>query len=404
MRAFFTALAAVLVLALVAGCGEKDEPTVTGSPVAPSPGGSSGGGVAGDGVGGVAVKKIGDFDQPLYVTQPKGENSLYVVEQEGRIQRVSPNGKATTFLDVSRLITAGGEQGLLSVAFAPDYQRSGLFYIDYTDTQGDTKVVEYQRSEARPTEAAPATARELLSVDQPEANHNGGLLIFDRDGNLLIGLGDGGGGGDPMRNAQDLGSLLGKILRIDPRPSGGNEYTIPKSNPFANRDGARPEILVYGLRNPWRFSIDEQTDGIWIGDVGQSSLEEVDFVGRLGAGANLGWSAFEGNERFNEDQDAANALAPVLTYGRDEGCSITGGFVVRDRSLETLFGRYLYADFCAGELRSFTAGDAVPGPVEDDEALGIQVPSVSSFGEDSRGHIYAVSREGPVFRLIAERE
>ncbi len=246
------------------------------------------------------------------------------------------------------------------------------------------------------------SARTLLSVDQPFANHNGGLLLFDDDKNLLVGLGDGGSGGDPDRNGQDLDVLLGKILRIDPKPQGRNEYSIPKDNPFAGQEGARPEILVYGVRNPWRFSIDRNTGDLWIGDVGQNELEEIDFVSELGAGANLGWSAYEGTERFNSDQEAQNAIDPVLTYGRDEGCSVTGGYVVRDRSLKTLFGRYLYADFCAGQLRSFTAADAVPGPAEDDRELGLQVPSISSFGEDQRGRIYAVSLDGPVFRLIPD--
>ena len=394
----------VLCALLVAGCGEKDEPEVTGPPVATSTDrdGTTGGGGSPEatGEGGVALEKIGEFESPVFVTQPKGDNALYVVEQDGRIMRLGPGGKPSELLDISDEITAGGEQGLLSVAFAPDYSRSGLFYVDYTNEDGDTRVVEYRTQDNGKVDED--SARTLLSVDQPFANHNGGLLLFDDDKNLLVGLGDGGSGGDPDRNGQDLGVLLGKILRIDPKPQGRNEYSIPKDNPFASQEGARPEILVYGVRNPWRFSIDRNTGDLWIGDVGQNELEEIDFVSELGAGANLGWSAYEGTERFNSDQEAQNAIDPVLTYGRDEGCSVTGGYVVRDRSLKTLFGRYLYADFCAGQLRSFTAADAVPGPAEDDRELGLQVPSISSFGEDQRGRIYAVSLDGPVFRLIPE--
>ncbi|MEJ7876792.1 MAG: PQQ-dependent sugar dehydrogenase [Solirubrobacterales bacterium] len=392
------AIVSALVAIVAVGCGEKEEPDTTGSPVVTSTndGGTSGG-------GGVALEKIGDFEDPLFVTQPKGENALYVVEQTGQVIRVSPSGKESTLIDISSEITAGGEQGLLSVAFAPDYARSGLFYVDYTNEDGDTRVVEYETQ--KNGEADLGSARTLLEVDQPFANHNGGLLLFDDEGNLLVGLGDGGSAGDPERNGQNLDALLGKILRIDPEPSGtgGLEYSIPKDNPYAGERDARPEILAYGLRNPWRFSFDRKTGGLWIGDVGQNSLEEIDYLSEPGEDANFGWSAFEGTERFNEDQEASNAIDPVLTYGREEGCSVTGGQVVRDRSLKSLYGRYLYADFCAGQLRSFTAADAVPGPAADDQELGIQVPSISSFGEDQRGRVYAVSLDGPVFRLIPEK-
>ena len=396
------------LLALVAsGCGEKQEPEVEGPPtVEPDPDPDPGeGGKQATGEGGVALEEIGSFEDPVFVTQPKGDDALYVVEQTGQIIRVTPRGKESTLLDISAEITAGGEQGLLSVAFDPDFQRSGLFYVDYTDSDGDTRVVEYEVKNGKADERS---ARTLLAVDQPHANHNGGLLLFDDDGNLLVGLGDGGSAGDPERNGQDLGVLLGKILRIDPSAESGkdsDEYSIPKSNPFADRKGARPEILAYGLRNPWRFSFDRKTGALWIGDVGQNSLEEIDYLGEPGSeDANFGWSAFEGTERFNADEEATNAIDPVLTYGRDLGCSVTGGFVVRDKSLKSLYGRYLYADFCQGQLRSFTAVDAAEnGAATDDRALGLQVPSLSSFGEDQKGRIYAVSLDGPVFRLVSER-
>jgi glucose/arabinose dehydrogenase len=229
------------------------------------------------------------------------------------------------------------------------------------------------------------------------SNHNGGLLMFGPEGLLYIGTGDGGQAGDPERNGQDLGSLLGKILRIDPVESGGEPYSIPADNPFAGRPGARGEVFAYGLRNPWRFSFDRETGDLYIADVGQDSQEEVDRLpAARAAGANLGWSAFEGTERFNEDESAPGAVRPILTYGRDRGCSITGGYVVRDPELAALRGRYLYGDFCAGELRSFLPA---AGGARDDRSLGIDVPMLSSFSEDREGRIYATSLNGPVFQL-----
>ncbi|MGH2980656.1 MAG: PQQ-dependent sugar dehydrogenase, partial [Solirubrobacterales bacterium] len=345
-------------LTLLAGCGGDGDDGGTTTATTPSPPSQDAGGeppAVGDGVGEVKLTEIGDFDEPLYVTQPPGESrDLYVVEREGTI-RVVDDGRVLPrpFLDVSDLITAeGSEQGLLSMAFAPYYQRSGRFYVDYTNTEGDTRVVEYRRAGGDPHRADPGSARDVLGVDQPYENHNGGLVLFGPDGHLYIGLGDGGSGGDPERNGQDLSTLLGKILRIDPRPQGGRPYGIPEDNPFAGRAGARPEIYIYGARNPWRFSFDRANDALLIGDVGQDEQEEVDYLPRgEQAGANLGWSAFEGDVRFNSDQEAEGAVAPILTYGREGGCSITGGYVVRDPALSSLFGRYLYGDFCVGDLR-----------------------------------------------------
>lgn len=398
----FRLLLTCALLGLVApGCGEKDEPEVTGPPVVD---GGSGDGTTGDGRGGVELERVGEFSEPVFLAQPRGESALYVVERTGRIMRVPRKGRPEVFLDLSRQVsTEGSEQGLLSMAFAPDYRRSGRFYVDYTNRAGDTRVVEYERSRRDEARADPRSARVVLKVDQPFDNHNGGLVLFDREGNLLIGLGDGGAGGDPDRNGQDLGTLLGKILRIDPRPAGGRPYSIPAGNPFADRPGARPEIVAYGLRNPWRFSFDRE-GALWIGDVGQDEQEEIDYLAEVESGANFGWSAFEGAARFNEDQEAPGAIEPVLTYGREGGCSVTGGYVVRDRALASLHGRYLYGDFCAGQLRSFSAESATDGDADDDTALGVQVPALSSFAEDRAGHIYAISLEGPVYRLVAESE
>jgi glucose/arabinose dehydrogenase len=384
-----TRAAMLLAFAVTAGCGSDGGSQSSTKSAAPPQ------------QQGVKLTKLGDFSEPLYVAQPQGDGGdLFVVERGGAI-RVIHDGKpvAKPFLDVSDLITtANSEQGLLSVAFAPDYAKSGRFYVDYTDKAGDTRVVEYRRSAGDPLSADPASAREVLKVDQPYENHNGGLVAFGPDGYLYIGLGDGGSEDDPDRVGQNLSSPLAKILRIDPRPSGGRPYSIPKDNPFAGQSGDRPETYAYGLRNPWRFSFDRKTGALTIGDVGQNEFEEVDYVPRgKGAGANFGWSAFEGDKPFNDDQTASGAIKPILVYSHSSGgCSVTGGYVVRDRELASLYGRYVYGDFCAGELRSFVPA---AGGARDDRSLNLSVPSLSSFGEGSDGRIYVTSLEGPVYRL-----
>ncbi len=391
---------------LAAGCGSDEgaETTAAESPPADAtgsgaPADDSGGArpAIGDGSGGVALVEIGSFAAPLHLAQPPGvRDALYVVEQGGRIVRVAADGSTSTFLDVSGEISSGGEQGLLSVAFAPDFRRSGLLYVDFTDPDGNTRVVEYRSDDGRSVDSS--SRRELLRIDQPFANHNGGLLEFGPDDLLYVGTGDGGSAGDPQRNALDRDSLLGKLLRIDPRPSGDRAYGVPPDNPFAD-GGGRGEIYAYGLRNPWRYSFDRETGALAIGDVGQNTKEEVDLVARdEGNGASFGWSAFEADLRFNDDQPAENAVPPVLSYATDGGnCSVTGGYVVRDPRLDSLYGRYLYGDFCRGQLRSFPARPN--RPASDDRALGLEVPQLSSFGEDNEGRIYATSLDGPVYRL-----
>src|SRR5918995_129101 len=276
--------------------------------------------------------------------------------------------------------------------------RGGRFFVNSTDPEGDPRIQESRRDADDPRVADPGTRRELLRIEQPFENHNGGLLLFGPDDLLYVGSGDGGSGGDPMRNGQELSTLLGKLLRIDPNPADGRPYAIPSSNPFVDEPGARGEIYSYGLRNPWRFSFDRVGGALSLGDVGQDAIEEIDLVAREASrGANFGWSAFEGNEPFNEDQEAPDAVSPALTYPLDGACAVTGGYVVRDESLRSLYARYLYGDFCVGELRSFTAR---PGrDAADDRLLGVDVPQLSSFGEDNRGRIYAVSLNGPVYRL-----
>jgi glucose/arabinose dehydrogenase len=303
------------------------------------------------------------------------------------------------FLDLSDKTEASGEQGLLSMAFAPDYAQSGHFYVDYTDNGGDSHIVEYTR--ATEDRADPGSARELIFQRQPQPNHNGGLLLFGPDNLLYIGFGDGGGGGDQHGahgNAQNLDTLLGKILRIDPHPSGGQPYGIPSSNPFVNRSDARPEIYAYGLRNPWRFSSDRVTGDLTIADVGQDQYEEVDFMRRERAkGANFGWRVFEGRSRYTPGESAPGAVMPVIVRSHSDGwCSITGGVIVRDRALAGLYGRYVFGDYCRPQILSARLST---GAARDVSSTGLKVPQLTSFGEDARGRVYATSQAGPVYRL-----
>jgi hypothetical protein len=356
----------------------------------------------------VRLVKIGTFRAPLYVTSPPGDpGRLMVVEQGGRIMVVRGGRKlARPFLDISGRVTAGGEEGLLSVAFPPDYQRSRRFYVYYTAAGGaDNRIVEFRRSATNPDRGVASSARLVLAMPNLEANHNGGLMLFGRDGLMYVGTGDGGGGNDQhgaRGNAQDLGSPLGKILRIDPRASGGRPYRIPSSNPFVGRAGARGEVYAYGLRNPWRFSFDRSTGDLSIGDVGQNTIEEIDFVraGR-GRGANFGWRPWEGRLRlFNEP--APGAVFPVITHSHASGfCSIIGGYVVRDPAVPSLAGRYVYSDLCDGRIRAarLRAGRRTRGRPLDLPTLS----QVSSFGEDGRGRVYVTSLAGPVYRLSAPR-
>jgi glucose/arabinose dehydrogenase len=355
---------------------------------------------------GVRLVTVGRFDTPLYVTSPPGDNRrLMVVEQPGRIMVVR-GGRTLPqpFLDIRSQVTYGGEQGLLSVAFPPDYQRSGRFYVYFTGGGGaDNRIVEYRRATA--DRADPSSARVVLTMPNDEANHNGGLMLFGPDGLMYVGTGDGGGANDQhgaRGNAQDLGSLLGKLLRIDPRASGGQPYRIPPSNPFVNRSGARGEIYAYGLRNPWRFSFDRRTGDLTIGDVGQDAVEEIDFMRRGRArGANFGWRPWEGRRR-NFNEPAPGAVFPVITHTHASGfCSITGGYVVRDPNVPSLAGRYVYSDLCDSRIRSarLRSGVQTRGRV-----LNLpRVSQVASFGEDGRGRVYVVSLAGPVYRLSAPR-
>ena len=352
---------------------------------------------------GVRLVSVGNFDSPLLVTAPRGDRRrIFVAEQGGTIRVVRGGRKlAQPFLDIRSLVQAGGEQGLLGLAFAPDYAKTRRFYVYYTARDGAQNVVEYRA--ATRDRANPGSARRVLRMPDSESNHNGGHLLFGPDRLLYIGTGDGGGGDDQhgaRGNAQNLGSLLGKILRIDPRRRGGRAYTTPASNPFAGRSDARGEIYSYGLRNPWRFSFDRANDALTIGDVGQDAVEEINYAADGKArGANYGWRPFEGNDR-NLNEPAQGAVAPVISHTHDAGfCSITGGVVVRDPNVPALRGRYVYGDVCQNRLWGARLS---PGKATGVGRLAVrEVSSVVSFGEDARSRVYVVSLGGPVYRFAA---
>jgi glucose/arabinose dehydrogenase len=320
------------------------------------------------------------FDEPVQVTAPRNEaRRLYVVEQPGTI-RVLERGKVRSglFLDVRSRVTAGGESGLLGLAFDPKYGTNRFVYVNYTDTGGDTRVVRYRTDGRR---ALPGTARLLLRVAQPYGNHNGGGLAFGPDGALYVGTGDGGSGGDPEDRAQDMGSLLGKMLRLDVR-----------------RPGSAPEIVGLGLRNPWRYSFDRQTGDLWIGDVGQGEIEEIDLTPEDSPGLeNYGWDVYEGTQRFeSKPLGPGNLVAPVFEYTHDAGCSVTGGYVYRGSARPTLRGQYVFGDYCSGTVWSLRA---VGGKARGVRREAFRIPSVTSFGEDAAGELYATSHDGVVYRL-----
>jgi glucose/arabinose dehydrogenase len=355
------------------------------------------GGAAG---GRVRLVRAGRFDEPTYVTGAPGDGArVFVLQRTGRVMLLRDGRKQSRpFLDIGAEVYAAGgaEQGLLGLAFAPDYPKTGLFYVDYTVAGNDIEVVRYRRSAGDPDVADPRSARTVLRIDHHAyTNHNGGQLAFGPEGDLFVGVGDGGSEGDPNANGQNTDTLLAKILRIAPGASGG--YTIPAGNPFVGRPGRRPEIWAYGLRNPWRFSFDRTSGSMVIGDVGQDSEEELDFVrARAGAGANYGWSVWEGDRRFRPGR-ARGAVAPVLSASHDDGyCAIVAGYVVRDSALPSLYGRYLFGDFCRAQIESVRLSPGRSAGLRD---TGLRVPALSSFGQDARGRIYVASLDGEVYRL-----
>jgi glucose/arabinose dehydrogenase len=347
------------------------------------------------------LTKIGDFQRPVLVTAPPGdEHDLFVVEQPGTI-RVVHDGVTLPqpFLDIRDQVYFTSEPGLLSLAFAPDWATSQLAYVFYNQRKGngDSRIAELRSVDANPLVADTGSIRTVVEVVKPWENHNGGMLQFGPDGDLYASIGDGDSGvrNKPGAFAQTLDDLLGSIIRIDPR--GGSPYAIPAGNPFAGTPGARPELWAYGLRNPWRFWIDSVTGDMVIGDVGYGSREELDLIPAGTSGQNFGWPCLEGTLPFDATAHCENPVAPILDVSHGTGaCSIIAGVVVRDPRLPTLAGRFLFGDYCTGVLE---AAEIEGGKVVDSTPLGLTVPELSSFGVDGLGRVYVTSTDGPVYRL-----
>ncbi|MGA9279463.1 PQQ-dependent sugar dehydrogenase [Ilumatobacter sp.] len=357
----------------------------------------------------VRLIELGTYDRPVETAIDAGDGRIFVVQQGGTIVAADDESDAVVF-DISEVSAttfsgAQGEQGLLGLAFHPD---EDLAYVDFTNADGNTVVAEFAFD---PTtyEFDPTSYREILTVEQPFPNHNGGELDFGPDGYLYIGLGDGGAADDPDRTALDLSSRLGKLLRIDPTATDDAPFTVPDDNPFVGTDGADPTIWARGLRNPWRFSFDSLTGDLWIADVGQGRLEEIDLApatdGRdAGRGLNFGWSAFEANEALNTDQDPAGHVPPVVSYPHENGdCSVSGGVVARDSSHPALNGWYVYGDFCSGRLWALdttSVSSGSDGPVGTPRIVELgTVPALAAVTVGPFGDIHAVSNTGQLYRL-----
>ena len=344
-----------------------------------------------------AEPMVSGLAAPLWVTAVADDSGrLFVAEQSGRI-RVMQDGQllAMPYLDITDRVQAGGERGLLGVAFPPSFgDERSTFYVHYSDRNGNTTVSAFDAGSGNAAAVDPSTERTILTQDQPYANHNGGWIGFDSDGMLLIALGDGGSGGDPENHASDLGSLLGKILRIDVLGApDGTPYLIPPDNPLVNQAGARPEVLHYGLRNPFRDSVDLETGALWIGDVGQSSWEEVDVAPAGARGLDFGWRRWEGNHCYNPPTgcDPAGVTMPVTEYGHDVGCSIIGGVVYRGDEIPALRGAYLFSDYCSGTLWAI---DASAGGPQAPTVLLETGRNISSIGTDDAGEVYLTDISG----------
>ena len=373
------------------------EAAPTSSPARSEPGGA---GSPGLDLGAVEIDLepfVDGLEGPLLLTHAgDGTGRFFVVEQNGTVRIVEDGELAEEpFLDISDKTEGGGEQGLLGLAFHPAFDRNGRFFVNYTDLEGDTIVAGYRAEGAR---ADPASEQVLLKIEQPYPNHNGGHLAFGPDGYLYIASGDGGAGGDPQDNGQDRDALLGKLLRID--VDAGDPYAIPSDNPFADGSDGAPEVWAYGLRNPWRFSFDEGSETLWVGDVGQGELEEINRVGSDEAGLNYGWNEMEGSRCYEgDDCDTSGKVLPVTEYGHDLGCSVTGGFVYRGSEFPKLNGAYFFADYCSGRIWAIDA--AAEGPVEP-TLLFSSERALSSFGLDEDGELYVTDiGAGEVLRVVA---
>jgi hypothetical protein len=372
---------------------------------ASSPGeNAAGGGAAsdrgrqiGDGRGGFHLARMASFDRPVYVHGPPGAGDVvFVVEREGRVKILRDGRKRGTLLNLTGKVSCCAvERGMFSIAF-PNFNRDRRFYVYYTDGQGDIRVDGFRRKRRHPLQAIRSSRRKVLEIrHRANDNHYGGQLQFGPDDFLYIGTGDGGGSGDPHENAQSRGSLLGKLLRINPKRRNGHRYTSAPGNPYRGEDG-RDEIYARGLRNPWRFAFDGKK--LFVADVGQERREEVDMRARArGKGANFGWDVFEGTLHY-ERGSLSRHDKPIHQYSHSGGrCSITGGYVSRNERIGSLWGRYLYADLCTGQLRSFIPDRRGS---RDDKALGVDdKPGLTSFGRDARGRVYVAQQSGGVFRI-----
>ena len=346
---------------------------------------------------------VSGLQRPLWVGGAgDGSGRLFVLEQAGTI-RVIRDGRLVSrpYLDIRDGVSSGGERGLLGLAFAPTFARDGRFFVDATDPDGNTFVAEFRAPDPAADTADPESERVILRIAQPFPNHNGGGIIARPDGTLWIGTGDGGSAGDPRGNGQRRTTLLGKLLRIDPRAAGNAPYTVPPDNPFVGRTDARGEIWAYGLRNPWRFSFDRATGDLWIGDVGQDRWEEVDLV-RAGSagGRNFGWNVMEGRHCYAPSPGCRTdgLTLPVAEYDHGQGCAITGGFVYRGAAIPALAGTYLYADSCSGRIWGLEAAADVP----QSRLLASTGASIVSFGEDDAGELFVTDiAGGAVSRLVA---
>ena len=341
------------------------------------------------------------FDRMVYMTHPKGvTDRLYLVLQPGRIvafDNTADPPPPDTFLDIrDRVSDRGNEEGLLGLAFDPKYEENGYFYVYYSAASPRRSVVARYRASSDGKPVDPSTERIVMEIGQPFSNHNGGHVAFGPDGYLYIAVGDGGSGGDPNGHGQNLGTLLGSILRIDVRTlDGTGDYAVPDDNPFVGERGARPEIWAYGLRNPWRFSFDRESGELWAGDVGQNEFEEIDLVVR---GGNYGWNVMEASSCFQTDSCAReDFIGPIAEYGRDGGCSVTGGYVYRGERLPSLIGAYLYGDFCSGRIWALRAEDGQSTETRQIANTNLQI---SSFAEGPDGEVYILSFTGDIVRLV----
>jgi glucose/arabinose dehydrogenase len=351
--------------------------------------------------------KASGLSSPVFVTSARdGTGRLFIVEKTGRI-RIFKDGKvrSTPFLSLAGKVSTGSEQGLLGLAFHPNFETNRKLYVSFTNRHGNSVVREYKASKTNRNVVNTSTKRNILKVSQPFANHNGGMIAFGPDGYLYVGLGDGGSGGDPGNRAQRLDTLLGKILRIDVNGSAnGKHYRIPPTNPFAGPTPGYDEIWQSGVRNPWRFSFDRATGDLWIGDVGQNEWEEVDRAvrsgGAAGPGVNWGWRVLEGTHCYNPSSgcNPSGKTAPLTEYSHGSGrCSITGGYVYRGSAISSLKGWYVFGDYCSGEIWAVPANASAPAaatPLLDTSRL------ISSFGENASGELFVVDLGGRLYRVV----